>query len=246
MSPHHVSNNHQMTHMVNHHMTQSVNHGMNQMCSSMNQSQCHSVNQNQCQNMNQSQCRNVNQNQQFVASMNTSCCGNYGQGMANLEQPMSSPAAAAPAPMQVMYQPPQARHCNCSGQHCNPHRQLHQCQPQMVGCRSQPSCACMTQCGMQQHNCMVQQHNCGGQQFCGAQYHDSATEKEEIQCGVVSQSSNNMRQAAYQRTLEYVEQCQSWAVSSSTHPPASNMIINDMNSSLNNLMQENKYFQMIQ
>lgn len=229
MSPHHMVNHHSMNHMVNHHMNQSLNQGINQMCQSLNQ------------------------NQQLGLMVNAStCCGSYGQSMTNLDQPLTSPAAAATAPMQLIYQPPQARHCNCNNQHCNPHQQMHQCHPQpqsqlhMVGCRNHQGCGCIAQCAGVQQNCMLQQHNCVPQQFCNQQYHNPAVEKEEIQCGVVSQSSNNMRQAAYQRTLEYVEQCQSWAVSSSTHPPTSNMIINDMSSSLNSLMEENKYFQMIQ
>ncbi|XP_021919808.1 transcriptional activator cubitus interruptus isoform X3 [Zootermopsis nevadensis] len=111
----------------------------------------------------------------------------------------------------------------------------------------------------------------------------------EIQCRDISQSSPNngsgiqvnvnsgsmpvltgnvrgMRQDTYQRTLEYVRQCQSWAgsdmVSSSTHPlgtgpeasphkdplqgSTSNMVINDMTSSLTSLLEENRYLQMIQ
>ena len=101
----------------------------------------------------------------------------------------------------------------------------------------------------------------------------------EIQCRDISQSSPNtgnnmvpvnsargMRQEAYQRTLEYVQQCQSWAgsdmVSSTTHPfgtgseastakgpvpgSTSNMVINDMTSSLTSLLEENRYLQMIQ
>lgn len=109
----------------------------------------------------------------------------------------------------------------------------------------------------------------------------------EIQCQDISQSSPNngsavpvnvnstnvpvvtgnvrgMRQDTYQRTLEYVQQCQSWAgsdmVSSSTHPlgpeasshkgplqgSTSNMVINDMTSSLTSLLEENRYLQMIQ
>ncbi|XP_067015349.2 transcriptional activator cubitus interruptus [Anabrus simplex] len=101
-------------------------------------------------------------------------------------------------------------------------------------------------------------------------------------CGGGSSNSNSasggntrgMRQDAYQRTLEYVQQCQSWAgsdaVSSTTHPPTarkradnslaessssnkgpvhcstSNMVINDMTSSLTSLLEENRYLQMIQ
>lgn len=67
-----------------------------------------------------------------------------------------------------------------------------------------------------------------------------------------------MRQDAYQRTLEYVQNCQSWVsndlVSSSTHPlsnkcgneTTSNMVVNDMTSSLSSLLEENRYLQMIQ
>nr|CAD7423769.1 unnamed protein product [Timema monikensis] len=114
----------------------------------------------------------------------------------------------------------------------------------------------------------------------------------EIQCRDISQSSTNsnnpnargmrpdnvsvrgMRQDAYQRTLEYVQQCQSWAscdnVSSTTQRntmgrrevvnntvaesaskdllqnSTSNMVINDMTSSLTSLLEENRYLQMIQ
>lgn len=68
-----------------------------------------------------------------------------------------------------------------------------------------------------------------------------------------------MRQDTYQRTLEYVQNCQSWVgnsdvVTSSTHPLAkikgeeacSNMVVNDMTSSLSSLLEENRYLQMIQ
>lgn len=59
-----------------------------------------------------------------------------------------------------------------------------------------------------------------------------------------------MRQDTYQRTLEYVQSCQTWAentetVSSSTHP-LNNMTINDMTTSLNSLIEENRYLQMQQ
>lgn len=64
-------------------------------------------------------------------------------------------------------------------------------------------------------------------------------------------SHNGMRQDTYQRTLEYVQNCQNWveyttdSVTSSTHPN-SNMIINDMTTSLNSLLEENRFLQMIQ
>lgn len=70
--------------------------------------------------------------------------------------------------------------------------------------------------------------------------------ENEIQCTDISQSEVRMPRDAYERTLEYVQQCQIWSneVSSSTHP-TSNMVVNDLTSSLNSLMQENRFFQMI-
>lgn len=96
----------------------------------------------------------------------------------------------------------------------------------------------------------------------------------------LSNSSGSMCTDAYQRTLEYVQNCQSWLqtksspnhssqvgefvvpqipaenrtqtgyhhqadVTSSTHP-SSNMVINDMTTSLSSLLEENRYLQMIQ
>ncbi|XP_053968111.1 transcriptional activator cubitus interruptus isoform X2 [Anastrepha ludens] len=82
-------------------------------------------------------------------------------------------------------------------------------------------------------------------------------------------TNSSMRLDTYQRTLEYVQNCQSWLeannsasgnqgnkrrhydqnvqqpVSSSTHP-SSNMIINDMTTSLSSLLEENRYFQLLQ
>ncbi|KAH8256378.1 hypothetical protein KR032_005299, partial [Drosophila birchii] len=78
---------------------------------------------------------------------------------------------------------------------------------------------------------------------------------------------NSMQLDTYQRTLEYVQSCQNWMetskntttitnpvpmpvwpdVSSSTHPfPGANMIINDMTTSLNSLLEENRYLQLMQ
>ncbi|XP_069968434.1 transcriptional activator cubitus interruptus isoform X2 [Bactrocera oleae] len=85
-------------------------------------------------------------------------------------------------------------------------------------------------------------------------------------------ANGGMRFDTYQRTLEYVQNCQNWlhtndssthcnnnqdnerpdyeqnaqqAVSSSTHP-SNNMIINDMTTSLSSLLEENRYFQLLQ
>jgi transcriptional activator cubitus interruptus len=133
-------------------------------------------------------------------------------------QPVPSPAPAATAPIHHSMQHQVARHCNCNSQQCA--STMQQCAPL---CNSV--------------------HN---QSYCNNQY-SYQEPKEEVQCGVISQSSANMRQTAYQRTLEYVEQCQNWTVTSTTPRPAPcNMVINDMTSSLNSLMEENRYFQMIQ
>lgn len=58
--------------------------------------------------------------------------------------------------------------------------------------------------------------------------------------------NSGMRQDAYQRTLEYVQNCQSWTENtervSSTTNPMSNMTINDMSTSLSSLLEENRYY----
>uniref|UniRef100_A0A182QA71 C2H2-type domain-containing protein n=1 Tax=Anopheles farauti TaxID=69004 RepID=A0A182QA71_9DIPT len=61
---------------------------------------------------------------------------------------------------------------------------------------------------------------------------------------------NAMGSDTYQRTLEYVQNCQNWnesadMVSSSTHP-SSNLVINDMSTSLSSYFEEDRYLQMIQ
>lgn len=65
-------------------------------------------------------------------------------------------------------------------------------------------------------------------------------------------TNNTMRQETYQRTLEYVENCENWKssemVSSSTHPlqGGDNMVVNDLQTSLSSFYEENQYLQMIQ
>ncbi|KAJ2941041.1 hypothetical protein O0L34_g13171 [Tuta absoluta] len=62
----------------------------------------------------------------------------------------------------------------------------------------------------------------------------------------------SMRQETYQRTLEYVENCENWksseTVSSTTHPlqGGDNMVVNDLQTSLSSFYEENQYLQMIQ
>lgn len=52
----------------------------------------------------------------------------------------------------------------------------------------------------------------------------------------------SMRPDIYQRTLEYVQSCQSWAENSETVTSTSNMQINDMSTSLSSLLEENRYY----
>lgn len=55
-----------------------------------------------------------------------------------------------------------------------------------------------------------------------------------------------MQHDAYQRTLEYVQNCQSWAenteATTATTTPAANMAMNDMSTSLSSLLEETRYF----
>lgn len=156
-------------------------------------------------------------------------CGGYGYGVS--EQPMASPAMGAPAPADPANQPQQA-------QMTRPPRAPYYPQfPNQSCVQSTNGCA-----------------NCGKSNFGKS---NNMNVGGEIQCRDVSSQSGvaGMRQDAYQRTLEYVQNCQSWvgnggdaAVTSSTHPPdgASNMVVNDMTSSLSSLLEENRYLQMIQ
>lgn len=67
-----------------------------------------------------------------------------------------------------------------------------------------------------------------------------------------NQNTSTMRQDTYQRTLEYVENCENWKssemVSSSTHPlqGGDNMVVNDLQTSLSSFYEENQYLQLIQ
>lgn len=81
---------------------------------------------------------------------------------------------------------------------------------------------------------------------------------DDVQVWDISQSQgsparNGARQEAYRRTLAYVQSCQGWTnpetVSSSTHPLCSsnsNMVVNDLNTSLSSFYEENQFLQMIQ
>ncbi|CAG5106356.1 Similar to ci: Transcriptional activator cubitus interruptus (Drosophila melanogaster), partial [Cotesia congregata] len=130
-------------------------------------------------------------------------------------------------------------------------------------CRVQSQCGCEAQ--SQTQTTQATQYVCN----CQWNYGDcfNGHNMGEIQCRDISQSQQGspvkppqgMRQDSYRRTLEYVQQCRNWSgtqvhetsVSSSTHPlslpqplPAStNMVVNDMTSSLSSLLEENRFLQ---
>ncbi|RZB94458.1 transcriptional activator cubitus interruptus, partial [Asbolus verrucosus] len=182
----------------------------------------------------------------------------------NMNEPLPSPAMATPAPADMINQPQQAQ----MSRPCTHYNQT---------CYQSPYNQCVSNNVNQMQNC----NNCNCRNPPHKCYHQCRN-NSEIQCkdisqsqmspGIVNQPSQNngssangttvqplgMRQDTYQRTLEYVQNCQSWVsnsdmVSSSTHPLAkctdttsSNMVVNDMTSSLSSLLEENRYLQMIQ
>lgn len=58
----------------------------------------------------------------------------------------------------------------------------------------------------------------------------------------VQSQQTSMRPDIYQRTLEYVQNCQSWTEHSETVTSTSNMQISDMSTSLSSLLEENRYY----
>ncbi|XP_058812085.1 transcriptional activator cubitus interruptus isoform X1 [Topomyia yanbarensis] len=91
-----------------------------------------------------------------------------------------------------------------------------------------------------------------------------ATVTATVSAPAATGTQSTMGSDTYQRTLEYVQNCQNWVesaadmVSSSTHPAgvggtsavaaatSSNLIINDMSTSLSSYFEEDRYLQMIQ
>ncbi|KAK5640140.1 hypothetical protein RI129_010951 [Pyrocoelia pectoralis] len=181
-------------------------------------------------------------------------CNNIYSCTPSISEPMASPAIATPAPTDILSQPQQAqmvRPCTHLEQHCYQQPYNNQCLP------NNDRLYCCANCSNKKVNIC---HQCSN---------------NEIQCKDITQSQMSpnmnkvtttttlqplgMRQDTYQRTLEYVQNCQSWTnnaevVSSSTHPkgggcsdkPSTNMVVNDMTSSLSSLLEENRYLQMIQ
>lgn len=116
---------------------------------------------------------------------------------------------------------------------------------------------CINQNNAQQFKVQQQYHHDYQQQQMLSNFHNRRTStgnttiripEREIQSNIVSQSSLNMRPTAYERTLQYVEQCQIFSMNTTTNQnsDSSNMVIHDMSSSLNSLFEETKYLQTIQ
>lgn len=207
---------------------------------------------NQCANHMYQQCNSNGFSNCQNRPMNAYNCNTYqpmqNQGyncLPNMMEPLPSPAMATPAPSEVMSQPQQAQ----MSRPC-----LHYVQQNCF----QPQTAQYPQQQNPQHcsNCANCQNKVYQQNFVS----------NEMKAKMVSQSQGSpgtettmlgMRQDTYQRTLEYVQNCQSWVNNSEgtntsvsfvkcTDKPSSNMVVNDMTSSLSSLLEENRYLQMIQ
>ncbi|XP_044735139.1 transcriptional activator cubitus interruptus [Chrysoperla carnea] len=172
--------------------------------------------------------------------------------------PLTSPAMATPAPTQSMT-PQQAAQMS---RPCMQHYYQQQQPPQQAFVPSPAqTCNCFPNNEIQCKDISQSQ-----QTVPNVAPQKVATDN----CGPTAQVAalTTMRQDAYQRTLEYVQNCQSWVenpdlVTSSTATglgtgsvvgaskcgdaaTASNMVINDMTSSLTSLLEENRFLQMIQ
>lgn len=187
----------------------------------------------------------------------------------NINEPLTSPAMAAPAPTDTVTQPQQAqmsRPCVHYGQNC--YRYNNQCasnQNVMCNCvkvnifPQTTNNKCYHQCSS---NSEIQCKDVSQSQMSPAAVNSmntNVTPKNPNSANVNTVQPYGMRQDAYQRTLEYVQNCQSWVSSSemfnstTTNPvvkcvdtSSSNMVVNDMTSSLSSLLEENRYLQMIQ
>lgn len=199
--------------------------------------------------------------------------------MPNMIEPLASPAMATPAPSNdiLSTQPQQAQmtrpQCNHYDQNCYRAYPNNQCNNTN---NEQCSCNCRKMNMYHQPNkCYNHHHQCNKPEIqCkdisqsqmsprliteqNSQGNSTQQQQQQQQSTTTQLQPIGMRQDAYQRTLEYVQNCQSWVsndlVSSSTHPlsnkcgadTTSNMVVNDMTSSLSSLLEENRYLQMIQ
>ncbi|XP_072945758.1 uncharacterized protein ci isoform X2 [Epargyreus clarus] len=113
------------------------------------------------------------------------------------------------------------------------------------------NCNQMKNMNEQQTDCSMNSLRSQNNQASDVQVWDISQSQIEASNGR-KKNQNNMRQDTYQRTLEYVENCENWKssemVSSSTHPlqGGDNMVVNDLQTSLSSFYEENQYLQMIQ
>lgn len=104
----------------------------------------------------------------------------------------------------------------------------------------------------EQTDCSMNSLRSQNNQNSDVQVWDISQSQIEANNGRKKTQTNMMRQETYQRTLEYVENCENWKssemVSSSTHPlqGGDNMVVNDLQTSLSSFYEENQYLQMIQ
>ncbi|XP_061724404.1 zinc finger protein GLI4 [Cydia pomonella] len=125
--------------------------------------------------------------------------------------------------------------------------------PPANGVRPQINCNQMVKTGEQQTDCSMNSLRSQNNQVSDVQVWDiSQSQIEATNARKKNQNASTMRQETYQRTLEYVENCENWKssemVSSSTHPlqGGDNMVVNDLQTSLSSFYEENQYLQMIQ
>lgn len=118
------------------------------------------------------------------------------------------------------------------------------------GTRIPMNCNQMAKNGEQQTDCSMNSLR-GQNNQADVQVWDISQSQIEASNGR-KKNQNTMRQETYQRTLEYVENCENWKssemVSSSTHPlnGGDNMVVNDLQTSLTSFYEENQYLQLIQ
>lgn len=120
------------------------------------------------------------------------------------------------------------------------------------GTRPQMNCNQMAKNGEQQTDCSMNSLRSQNNQPSDVQVWDISQSQIEATNARKKNQNSTMRQETYQRTLEYVENCENWKssemVSSSTHPlqGGDNMVVNDLQTSLSSFYEENQYLQLIQ
>nr|XP_037876955.1 transcriptional activator cubitus interruptus [Bombyx mori]XP_037876956.1 transcriptional activator cubitus interruptus [Bombyx mori] len=123
-----------------------------------------------------------------------------------------------------------------------------------TGSQKQVKCNRLTNCNQiknDQADCSMNSLRSQNNQPSEVQVWDISQSQIEANNGRRKTQNNSMRQETYQRTLEYVENCENWKssemVSSTTHPlQGDNMVVNDLQTSLSSFYEENQYLQMIQ